>query len=144
LFRKQLLFAAMSVAIVGLAGCGDNPLGRRALSGSVTLDGSPLESGNIEFAPLDAASVSSGANIQQGRFDVPELQGVPPGKYRVRIFAAQAAGAPRTPEEAAIPTGHRPGESLVAARFNTASELVAEVTESGRNEFNFEVSSQSP
>ena len=47
-----------------IAGCGPaNPLGRKALSGTATLDGKPLERGAIEFHPLKEGGVQSGALI---------------------------------------------------------------------------------
>ena len=135
----------LALALCAAAGCGGgNPLGRHALSGNVTLDGQPLAQGNIEFAPEQAGGVSSGAAVQQGRYDIPTLKGLPPGTYRVRIFASQASSAPRTPEEATLPSEHWPGKELVASRFNTASELTAQVVDEGHNEFNFAVSSPSP
>ena len=53
--------------VAALLGCGPgNPLGRKALSGTVTLDGSPLDGGTIEFHPLEGG-VQSGGLIHAGR-----------------------------------------------------------------------------
>ena len=126
-----------------VAGCGPgNPLGREALSGTVTLDGEPLATGSIEFAPLEPGGVSSGETISGGRYDIGEIKGLPPGKYRVRIYSSVKSTAPPTPEEAALPELHRPGVERIAPRFNAASELVAEVTAEGPNRFDFQVSSK--
>ncbi|NQT37401.1 MAG: carboxypeptidase regulatory-like domain-containing protein [Planctomycetes bacterium] len=126
-----------------LAGCGQgNPLEREAVSGAVTLDEKPLSRGNIEFAPIETGGVSSGTAISDGRYQIERIKGLPPGKYRVRIFAAQENTAPPTPEEAALPAVHRPGVEQVAPRFNTASELDAEITAGGKNECNFDVFSK--
>ncbi len=126
-----------------LTGCGQgNPLGREAVSGQVTLDGEPLDQGNIEFAPVESDGVSSGTAISDGRYRIEQIKGLPPGEYRVRIFAAQENTAPPTPEEAALPALHRPGVEQVAPRFNTASELDAQITAGGPNEFDFKVLSK--
>src|SRR5437868_15173667 len=70
-----------------IAGCGPaNPLGRKALSGTVTLDGKPLERGAIEFHPLEEGGVQSGALISGGHYSIPAHQGATPGKYRVAIY----------------------------------------------------------
>lgn len=139
-------FALGKLVLLGLlvfaVGCSkDNPLGRCALSGSVSLDGQPLAHGNIEFAPSSESGVSSGSIVQEGRFEIPELRGLPPGKYRVRVFASQVGSVPRTPEEAALPAAHRPGVERVAAEFNTASKLKIEVQGGDSNEFDIRVMS---
>jgi len=126
-----------------LAGCGPgNPLGREAISGEVTLEGKPLATGNIEFTPLEPGGVSSGETISGGRYDVEAMKGLPPGRYRVRIYSSEKSTAPPTPEEAALPALHRPGVERIAPRFNTASQLVAEVTAGGPNRFDYQVSSK--
>src|SRR5690349_12411989 len=63
-----------------------NPLGRVAIAGKVTLDGQPVETGTIEFAPA-AGGVGSGAKIVSGSYAIEEQKGLPPGKYLVRIYA---------------------------------------------------------
>ncbi len=68
-----------------LAGCGgDNPLGRKALSGVVNLDGAPLEQGSIEFHPLESTGVQSGALIRAGRYSIPAPQGATVGSSSLR------------------------------------------------------------
>ena len=136
-----LLVGAACLALS--AGCGPgNPLGREALSGTVTLDGQPLASGNIEFTPLAPGGVSSGETISGGRYEIEAVRGLPPGEYRVRIYSSEKSTAPPTPEEAALPALHRPGVERIAPRFNTASQLKAEVTGAGPNRFDFQVSSK--
>src|SRR5438034_10437210 len=99
--RSCALVLGLSYAAVGL-GCGPgNPLGRKALSGIVTLDGAPLGDGTIEFHPLDGG-VQSGGLIHSGSYSIPADKGATPGKYRVQISDTY-----QTPP---LPPGHMPGD----------------------------------
>jgi hypothetical protein len=109
-------------------GCGaENPRGRVAISGTVKLDGSPLDKGSISFTSPDANGVSSGSTIENGMYQIPVDHGLPPGKYIVRILAATAASASQA--TAAGPPG--PGAPIapqrVAAKYNQDSKLTVEV-----------------
>jgi hypothetical protein len=122
-----------------LAGCGpENPLGRKALSGNVTLDGGPLEQGNIEFHPISPGGVQSGGQIIDGSYSIPEDEGVTPGKYRVAII--DFVPTPPTPE------GHMPGDPLpptpppkVPADWNSNSQHTVEIKPDGPFDFDFEI-----
>lgn len=120
-----------------LCGCGSsNELGRRPISGQVTLKGQPLEQGTVRFVPQDPAGVASGASVRQGKFEIPEEQGLPPGAYRVQL---SSAGAETNAQDATAP----PGESRAVAKelippaFNRQSNLIVEVAPAGDNHFEF-------
>src|SRR6187402_3508457 len=80
-------------ALVGLAGfvvmtgCGGDPLGRQPISGTVSIDGAPVEKGNIAFTPVDTAPTSTGGTIEAGKFSFERSKGLPAGKYRVKVNA---------------------------------------------------------
>jgi len=122
-----------------LAGCAqDNPLGRLAISGTVDLQGKPLEQGSIELSPMEGSpKISTGAPIKEGRFSIAAAQGLPPGTYRVRIFSADAGAGSAQPEF--------PGEHTAVARdrippeWNTKSDKQITVTQEGPNEFPFDI-----
>jgi hypothetical protein len=126
---------------VFFVGCGDdNPLGRQAVSGKVTLDGGPLDLGNIEFHPLDGGA-PSGGSITQGSYSIAEHEGLPPGKYRVAIRDFVP------PPE--MPPGHSPGMPLppsppakVPAEWNSKSEHTVEVTKEGPFTFDFDIATK--
>src|SRR5207244_576719 len=69
-------------AIASFCGCGSDPLGRRAISGTVNVDGAPLEKGQIRFQPIEKQATSEGAVVTGGKFSVPREHGLVPGKYR--------------------------------------------------------------
>jgi len=135
--RKLLRLATVLVACAGLmvAGCGPgNPQGRLAISGKVSFEGQPLDQGSIQFSSVDRTSgIVSGAVIHNGSYSIEAEKGLPPGKYRVRVFSGEGAG----PEE-------MPGESTEApkeripAQYNTESTLEIEVSR-GNATFDFDL-----
>jgi hypothetical protein len=132
----------LGLLILGIAGCGDDLGNRQEVSGVVTLQGQPLDDGAIEFTPLesqqpDGVETKSGAPIVQGKYVIPQGQGLAPGKYRVRITAGTPDPPPQ-PGELPSPTFGPPPQERVPAEYNTQSRLEATVT-SGANTFNFEI-----
>jgi len=97
---------ALLLGLALVAGCNKDPLGRHAISGTVTVDGAPLESGHISFHPTEGQATSGGSVIKGGKYSVPREGGLVAGKYRVAINAP----APGTGGQGAK-TGP-PGESV--------------------------------
>ncbi len=118
-------------------GCGPDTGGRVAVSGHVTLRGTPLKQGTIEFAAKNGSSQSGGA-ITEGKYSLSAVQGLPPGQYIVRISSVEGGSAapvgPPGPESM-----NQKGRELIPSEYNAGSKLTAEVTPSGRNEFDFEL-----
>ena len=139
--HRASLFSFALLLIGGLLpGCGgsDGPE-RYAVSGSVTLDGEPLDTGSILFGPEGDGGNGGGATIENGEYVIPAGSGLLAGKYRVRITSA--GSGTEMQEEA-------PGESLdventerIPAEYNVNSEQVIEVTADGDNTFDFEINS---
>jgi hypothetical protein len=75
------------VSLVALAGCDSGPEEpqRGKLEGQVTLNGKPVKQGTIRFFALDPNGINVAADIQDGRYSVPEGQGPSKGKYRVEF-----------------------------------------------------------
>jgi hypothetical protein len=139
--RPCAQFICLFIA-AGLLGCGPgNPLGRKALSGTVTLDGGPLPKGAIEFHPLSDGGVQSGALIEAGRYSVPTDKGATPGKYRVVIYD--------TYETPPLPPGHMPGDDLppqpkpkIPPEWNSKSKHEIDVKKEGPFKFDFDVTTK--
>ena len=135
LFRGVLAVGALVVFV----GCGSaNPLGRKPLTGAVTLDGAPLDQGNIEFHPMSEGGVQSGGRIVSGRYSIPAHEGVTPGNYRVSITDF----VPTPP----LPAGHMPGDDLppapkpkVPADWNSKSKRTIDVKKEGPFKFDFDI-----
>jgi hypothetical protein len=136
-----ILATSAALGMLTLAGCGDSDeLPREPVSGTVTLDGKPLASGLITFQPegTDIAT-QGGGPIESGEYAIPRDQGLVPGKYTVSITSGGGS------ETIVDDTNNMPGmppvpsQETIPARYNTESELTAEVTAGGANRFPFEL-----
>ena len=136
-------FVLKRAAIVGLllvpvAGCGGNT--RQAIEGSVTLDGQPLQDGSIQFRPIEGTEgPTAGAEVLNGQFSIHRDDGPLPGIYRVEITAMGKTQGKLPPKLA-----RQWGEytQILPTRYNTESQLRAEVAAGGPNQFEFAVTSQ--
>lgn len=121
-------------------GCGSSdPLNRKAVAGKVTVDGVPVPNGSISFEPLSAGRVGSGAVISSGKYSISKADGLPPGKYLVRITGDDGANF-------AVSAGKMPGEEimpskkeLVPASWNANSKEEIEVKPDGPTTFDFPI-----
>ena len=107
-----------------------------AVRGTVTLDGAPLNDGAINFQPVDmGAANTSGAGIDQGRFEIPAARGLKPGKYQVSVHAFKPSGRMvQDPEYGMV-------AEQVRVRFREAASLEATVVQGQDNEFDFALTS---
>ncbi len=134
----------VAVCLALMVGCGkDDGLGRKAISGSVTLDGAPVGNGSISFEPQGSEStISSGGVIQDGKYALEKKNGLPVGKYRVRINIPKP-GAEGAEDTATMPgEPERPPADLAPPQWNSKSTQSIEVTADGAQEFNFDVLSK--
>jgi hypothetical protein len=127
-FRLTATLALASLPLL-LAGCGGN--GRLGATGTVTVDNAPLESGTINFRPAPGNKAnSSGAGIQDGRFEVPADKGLLPGDYQVTIQGFRKTGRKvRDPQMGEV-------DEIVPMQFNEAGPRNVKIVE-GKNEFEF-------
>lgn len=137
-------FPVLGALLFLVTGCGTNdPLGRRAVNGTVTLDGTSLASGTISFQPTEQGTTSSGAAISDGKYSISRDKGLPKGKYRVVINAIKP-GTGMT-----LPAGKMPGEEVgtppvewIPPEWNSKSQQIVEVPPSGAVNFTHEISSK--
>jgi len=134
-WRDRLRRNVGGILVVGIvalhAGCGPAAVPKAAVSGTVTLDGKPMEEGEVSFVtpglPPELVSVRNGTF--QGKVGV--------GSRRIEIRAYRL-GKPYFMG----PTKFEPSpENYLPARFNSESNLVADVTAAGPNEYHWEVQS---
>ena len=126
-------------------GCGQsNPLARQAVSGHVTFDGAPLDQGTISFSPEAKGSVGGGATVKNGVYAIPAVQGLPPGKYIVRInsIVPNTAGKAKMSSVPTVDGPNGPGIERIAAAYNMASKITIEVVAGRSSEFSFEAKSK--
>jgi hypothetical protein len=137
-------FAAWTFCLLGLVvfgGCGGGPADLHAISGTVTVDGAPLEQGNIAFEPMESQRTGSGAVVSAGKFSVPRERGLPEGKFRVVVNApvpgTGGKAASGLPGEATTP----PTE-LIPKEWNEASTHSIEVKKQGPFVFPIEIATK--
>jgi len=106
------------------------------ISGTVTLDGQPLNEGLIRFVPVDGQSATSDAPIKNGRYTAQ----VPTGERRVEITAPKVVGkkkmydTPDSPEVDVV-------EELLPPQYNVQTTLKTTVKK-GANQASFPVTLQ--
>jgi hypothetical protein len=139
------LAAAAVVVVSGCGGSGDN-LPRQPVSGTVTLDGKPLDQGTISFQPVSELPTAAAIVFSDGRYSIARAQGLVPGAYRVLISSTPpttlaidpATGMPPPPGKPTPPPKERLPE-----KYNASTTLTAEVKEGASNQFDFSLESTS-
>ena len=130
-----------SVPILLGSGCGADPLGRQPIRGTVSFNGAPLENGTINFSPVDSAKTATGGPIEAGQFAFDSEQGLAAGMYRVTINASKP-GTGQVANENTLPGDPLPvPEELIPPEWNTDSNEIIEVEDTGLQEFNFDIKS---
>ncbi|HLA85800.1 MAG TPA: hypothetical protein VJL29_13500 [Thermoguttaceae bacterium] len=130
------IFAGFLLAsmMIPAAGCGDTL--RQSIEGVVTLDGRPLAEGSIQLLPREGTrGPSAGALIKDGRFSIDASKGAFAGTFRVEITAMRQGKQVRIDPE----TGGKYllNEQYLPARYNTKSELTADIKEGQPNKLEF-------
>ncbi len=131
MFSSSRVFALCLSAtlIILLSGCGGKSL--TTISGTVTLDGKPVEDGSIQFIPTGAEGTTEGANIKGGKYTAT----VSPGKNEVKIFASEDHP---TKTIANVEPGKPPVPakvSIIPEVYNSKTTLSIDVTGSGEHNF---------
>ena len=119
------LRTATLACVATLAGCGaSGPELAENVTGRVTLNDAPLADASVQFVS-DTDGISAGRTDADGRFTLyyGEQAGAPFGKHTVRIskFDGEA------------------GDEIVPPKFNSNSDLSADVTADGANDFTFDL-----
>jgi hypothetical protein len=141
----------LALAAIGCSRSRDD-LPREPVAGTVTMDGKPLPEGTIQFYPTGDASktalVGENAEIKEGGFSIPREDGLIPGTYKVSISHAELKEAKpkvKTPPltNTSIPSRTKElGPELIPARYNTKSELKAEIPRGGTKDLKFGLQSK--
>jgi hypothetical protein len=136
---KSSVAIGLSLCLSWLGGCG-RPTDRLEVSGSVTLDGAPLDSGTVRFSSTGGEKlVSTGALIQDGEYRIPQEKGLAPGTYRVEISSPDTSAAPVADRGNPRGPGLMAAPERIPAKYNVESDKTVEVTAEGENRFPFEI-----
>jgi hypothetical protein len=142
--KKQILrkVGLLALAVLTLAGCGPRS-DRLAVSGTVNLDGAPLDSGSILFTSVGGEKlVSAGAMIQDGAYQIPQAKGLLAGTYHVELNSPDHSATPAMDKGSADGRGIPVVPDRIPAEYNLNSTQKVEVTPDGDNEFNFDIANK--
>ena len=100
----------LTLATIGCGGSEDD-LGRVAVSGTVSVDGSPLATGTLSFVPKGDGP-ACGAGVVDGVFEITHDKGPIPGEYDVRL-TIQLAKLIRKPAESTTAPSYKPQQVTI-------------------------------
>ena len=132
--RLVSLFIAGFASLMLMAGCGSAGPDQHAVSGKVTLDGSPVENGTISFMSSgDGPPESAHANIVNGSYTIPADRGPQSGSFQVMIYCPKPTGKTTidTDTGAAVPVM----QETIPKKYNEESTLTIEIAGSESHDF---------
>lgn len=130
---KWLALVTVAAGALTAAGCGNR---KPVVTGSVTLDGQPVERGAIQFFPASGDGQTAGTVIENGRYQTETS----PGPMKVVINAPKVVGKRRAYDDQ--PDGPMIDvvrESLPARYSDMSKTELTYTVEPGNNEANFEL-----
>ena len=119
----------------------NNPQGRVAVRGNVTLEGQPISEGSIQFESLPELqpNVITGGVIQQGTFSLTAANGlIPEQEYTVRIKSMEEV--PGSRDKSADPMMSRADyRDIIPPQYGKASTLTFTATKKSPNVFQIDM-----
>ncbi len=137
--RRPAALALLTALAVG--GCGPDPSApvdsykRVSVSGTVTLDGTPLAGGMIQLDPAaDTKGPGATGEIVQGKFTIERPMGPVAGKYKVKVSGIPPVKIKEDEQPGGTP---KSVPDPVPARYNTKSTLETEIPAGGSSTLDF-------
>jgi hypothetical protein len=124
--QPSVKWAWCFIFALAFAGCSESEF--VTVTGNVTWNGAPMPVGEVVFYPADNRTSPSAGKVESGAFEFDSK----PGLMRVEIQAVRETGEIH-------PDGYKITELYVPPKYNTQSELSAEVTRDGENHFTFDL-----
>jgi hypothetical protein len=138
-----VIVALLTSSIIGCSRASGPP--RYGISGTVKLNGEPVNQGSIRFDPMkDTKGSNAGDNIEKGAYRISPSQGLVKGRYRVEIRSNRKTGR-QIPAGSPFPPGTMVDEveEAIPAEYNVKSTLECTITDSGKIE-NFDLVDKKP
>lgn len=129
---KQLV-AVLFISCVAV-GCSDPTIG--TVTGTITVDGEPAETGSVAFIPTDGKGSTAGGKIVDGSYTAVVAVGV----SRVEVRVPKIIGEQRLYDTKDSPVAPVWEESL-PEKYHNESELTYDVP-SGKSEKNFDLTTK--
>lgn len=135
----SLLGIVCSLLLIG--GCGGDSLNRAEISGKVTLDGKPVDTGMVTFMPKNTENaVVVGAKIVNGEYRLKRTEGPAVGTYSVRVSSVQSTGKMVKDQAIEGHTYEEYTETIPKPYSGMESPLTTEVNP-GKNTADFDIKS---
>jgi hypothetical protein len=136
--RHSLPMTWAAALAISAAGCGQggDGLPRQAISGTVKIDGRPLDTGEITFAPNVGDGPAVGGKIANGAYSIRRADGPVPGPHNVAIFSAMPTGK-KIKDDVDPKVTYDERVETIPERYNARTQLKAEVEMGGANRFDF-------
>jgi len=128
-------FAGAAVCLVLAAGCGGGQQ-KAQVSGTVTLDGVPIENGTIQFYPTGAGQ-TAGGGIEQGKYKLDASV----GEMTVTISATKVVGKQKAYDTPDSPVRDKVAE-MVPDEYNKMSKLKVTLKPGVNENVNFDLVSK--
>jgi hypothetical protein len=129
---KSVAFCFLVLVQVAIIGCGGEP--KAEVSGTVTLDGVPVENGAIQFYPTGKTGQSTGGGIENGVYKVDASV----GEMTVTINASKVVGKHKAYDTPDSPILDKVAE-MIPAEYNSLSKITVNL-KAGKNEnVNFDI-----
>ena len=125
--RWVIVAAGCGLAVV--LGCGGSGPGKSAVNGTVKIEGTPVDEGELTFQPKDKGKTPEGARIKNGSYSVR----IAPGTYTVQVNATKKV--PLAAGEVSASGEKEKLVSIVPARYEKTPPTV-EITGDGEHNFN--------
>jgi hypothetical protein len=137
--RFALLVATITVAT--FAGC-QKTSDRLPVSGTVTLDGTPLDDGTIRFSSLGGTAFSGGALIRDGQYVIEAEKGLPPGSYHIEITSPDNNSKPILYRTGPDDPGSLTQPERIPPEYNIESRQSVDISADRDNHFVFDITSK--
>ncbi|WP_437200947.1 hypothetical protein [Planctomicrobium sp. SH664] len=136
-------FVILFLLTWGAVGCSNstNEFQTFPVSGTVQADGAPIKTGTINFSPSPGTNgASAGAEIREGKYEIPATAGLRPGVYQVQIRAMRGTGEMVHPGMGAPPNERMERtEQFIPRKYNTNTTLTTEIQPRPNENVNFEL-----
>ena len=110
-----------TVGLLALAGCRE---GKSTVSGTVSLDGQPVDNGSITFVNSDGGKlIREGAVISGGKFEAT----VPPGNFKIELSGQKVVGKRTQKGFDGKDETLEISEEIFPDKFNVKTELTQEI-----------------
>lgn len=133
---KFVAFGLVTIGLICATGCGEGEP-KAEVSGTVTLDGVPIENGSIQFYPTGKTGQTAGGGIEKGNYKVEAS----PGEMTVTLNASKSIGKYKAYDTPESPLLDRIVE-VIPSEYNSMSKIKVTLKPGKNENVNFDLESK--